>query len=964
MNKRLVITEKPSVARDIVGALGGFSEHDGYWESDAFLVTFAVGHLFELLSPEDIDPKYKRWTLDTLPILPERFELKAKAQTKERVGVLRRLLKREDVGGVVNACDAGREGELIFREIMEFFHAGQPIERLWLQSMTRDAIRKGFSSLMDGRRFEGLSDAAHCRNYSDWLIGMNATRALTRRLKSKTDNQAWSAGRVQTPTLAMMVDRELEILEHVPAPYWRVHAEFEHESGRYRSTWFDPAFKSDGEEGEEGARDDRIFDEAKARAILAKVEGRSGTARETRKPSSEAAPPLFDLTSLQREANRRFGWSARRTLNAAQRCYEAHKVLTYPRTDTKALPSDYRPVVDEVVEQLTTDARFASACRTLQAKGRLNEAKIFDDAKVTDHFAIVPTGTLVPLSGDDERLFDLVTRRFLAAFFPPAVWSRVERITEVEGESFRSRARTLQVPGWREVLKDEGTEAAERLPPLIDGQDVASGVSVLAASSEVEADETKPPPRISEARLLSLMENAGRYVEDDEAAEAMRDSGIGTPATRADIIENLITKGYVARLGRGLKPSVKGIRLIDILRRIKAERLASPTLTGEIEAHLARVEKGGSTRDSFMEGIYEYAREIVELTKTFEFESLYPNQNPVGICPCEKKRPVYERAWFYRCEEPEGVDWQTIKEKKKKGEAVPEDCAFRIWKDKSGRYLDRKTVTETLEHGASRTLDGFLQRDGKTYKGVLSLTREGLELKRLEGTSGGDAESETPEYEVDETPLVACPACQDGQIVETRATFICSTGLSALRAIGRDDATLAALRPKEIPEGQAYCSALLPRTICKRPITREEALAFFRDKKTPALEEFTSRKGRPFSAQLFVKEDTWRHGFDFGGDADKPKRGRAAGAEGASSPASKKRASKKSATEKKSPAKKTPSKKASSAKKVSTKKNAASSEKAGASKQGGSPNEQGASAERKPKKPVLRRPAPSGQDPA
>lgn len=915
MGKRLVITEKPSVARDIVGALGGFSEHDGYWESDEYLVTFAVGHLFELPAPDDIDPKYKRWTLDTLPILPESFPLKAKSGTRERVSVLKKLLKRDDVETLINACDAGREGELIFREITEFFDAQLPTKRLWLQSMTKGAINEGFRSLQDGQRFDGLSDAAHCRNYTDWLIGMNATRALTRRLKSRSENAAWSAGRVQTPTLAMLVDREIEILQHVPKTFWQVHADFEHNGAVYRGTWFNPKFKVD--ESDDGKKDDRIFAQEEAQAILDKVTGQASVAREIRKPSKEAAPLLFDLTSLQREANRRFGWSARRTLNAAQRCYEAHKVLTYPRTDTKFLPNDYKEVVPEVIEQLSGDERFTQVARKLQKEGLLNEKKIFDDAKISDHFAIVPTGHLTELNGDDARIFDLVARRFLASFFPPAIWSRVERITEVESESFRSRARTLQVPGWREVLGDEASEGAERLPPLVPGQDEASGVAVDFTAGELEEDETKAPARISEARLLSLMEGAGRYVDDDEAAEAMKASGIGTPATRADIIENLITKGYAARVGRGLKPSVKGIRLIDILRRMNAERLASPSLTGELEAHLGRVERGGSTRDAFMGEVYEYAKEIVELAKSFEFEDLYPNQDALGVCPCGKKKQVYERSWFYRCEEPEGLDWQTIKAKKKAGEEPPEDCGFRIWKDKSGRYVDRKTVSELLETKQSRVLDGFVGRNGRTFKGTLELVDEALELKAIEGSSSDEAVAETPEYEVDETPLMICPVCNEGHIVETRSTFICTKGLAVLKALGKDETTLMALKKKAIPEDMEYCTGLLPRTVCKREITRDEAIEFFKEGKTPTLEGFISRRGRPFSALLFLKE-TGRHGFEF------PPRGGTAENSGETKTKKKTATKKKAASKKKAAAKKSTTKKAATKKKATTKKKAAS----------------------------------------
>jgi DNA topoisomerase-3 len=953
MGKRLVITEKPSVAKDIVAALGGFAEEDGYWESEAFLVTFAVGHLLELVAPEDLDEKYKRWTLDTLPILPENFvfPMKPKPGTRERIQTIKKLAKREDVEILVNACDAGREGELIFRELVEYLGAGQPVERLWLQSMTKKAIQGGFEGLQPGERYEGLSAAAHCRNYSDWVIGMNATRALTRRLKTRSENQAWSAGRVQTPTLAMLVNRELEVLSHVPVPFWRVKGAFAHAGETYDATWFDPNFKSvqaerAAEEGAEDAKEDRILDEATAQALVARLAGKPAVAAESRKPSREAAPPLLDLTSLQREANRRFGWSAKRTLNAAQRCYEAHKILTYPRTDAKALPTDYRPVVDDIIDALKADARFAASCRRLQADGLQNTGRIFDDSKITDHFAIIPTGEPAPasLGGDDARLYDLVTRRFLAAFHPPALWSRVERITTVDGESFRSRSKVLQVPGWREVLGDnEG--GAGGLSPLVPGQDQADDVGVQAKGYEVLADETKPAPRINEARLLSLMENAGKYVEDEETAEAMKDSGIGTPATRADIIENLIGKGYVLRAGKALKPSVKGIRLIDILRRMHADRLASPALTGELERHMAEVEHGRMAQNAFMEEIYEYAREIVELTKGFEFEELFPDEEVLGQCPlCA--RPVYERSWFYRCKEPEGLEEakkaaKEAKKAKKKDAEIPvvEDCPFRVWKDKNGRYIDPMTVRELLADGRSRPLDGFATRQGRTYRGVLVLHDGEVEVERMEGGEEEEAGTATPEYDVNDAPVAGCPTCQSGQIMETRSTFVCSHGLEVLRALGRDDADPIPVKPKQIPEGLTYCPALLPRTVCKREITREEAEAFFGTGKTEVLTDFISKRGRPFSATLFMK-DNGRHGFEFpprGGDG--AKKGKAAGAEeGAAgaekAPAKKKAAAKKApAPKKKAAAKKAPAtkKKATTKKKASTRKKAEASSDDGAS---------------------------------
>lgn len=879
--KTLVIAEKPSVARDIAAALGGFEDHDGYFENDRFVVSFAVGHLFELLEPDEVDPKYKRWLLDDLPILPDAFRYKPKSGQAERIRTLKKLLARDDVASVVNACDAGREGELIFREIVQYHGSGKPVRRLWLQSMTNDAIREGFATLRPGQEFEGLGQAAECRAWSDWLIGMNATRALTKRLKGRREKTAWSAGRVQTPTLALLVDRELEVLAHQPRPYWRVLASFDHEGQPYPGTWFDPSFAA-ADDGE--ARDDRIFDEARALAIVEAVRtARRGTAEETRKPSRESAPPLFDLTSLQREGNRRFGWSAKRTLGAAQRCYEQHKILTYPRTDSRCLPVDYRDVVARVLETFAAAGRhdapvamgdYAAAAAKLRQVGLQNDARIFDNAGVSDHFAIIPTGTLptASLSGDDRRLFDLVTRRFLGAFFPPATWVRVERVTEVGGERFRTRARTLQDPGWRTVLAMEAEEDEAVLPPLRPNVDEARGVPVSARDAEASAEETKPPARITEARLLSLMENAGEQIDDENLAAVLHEKGIGTPATRADVIENLIAKGYAMRVGKALRPTVKGIRLIDILKRIHIDRLASAKLTGELEKELIDVEKGRTTAARYMQDIADYAKEIVERARRFEFDEVYPDRESLGPCPrCGK--PVYERSWFYRCIETPGE---------------PEDqiCPLRIWKDTSGRYIDRASATQLVQHGATGVLDGFTYRDGRTYKGRLEIDRETWAVKvRSEGASEDGAASASPEYEVNPAPLGRCPFDEDCQVVESPSAFVCERKLKEAE-LGKDDA-----RPKS-------CGFTFPRTVCKREITREEAEFYLANRRTELLTDFTSRFGRPFSATLVLRENG-RHGFEFPprapgagrrggrGKADAAAPPDAVAAEGAAAPAAK-----------------------------------------------------------------------------
>ncbi|HTO70042.1 MAG TPA: DNA topoisomerase 3 [Myxococcota bacterium] len=880
MAKSLVITEKPSVARDIVAALGGFTEHDGYWESDDYVVTFSVGHIVELLSPEDVDPQYKRWTLDTLPILPDEFKLKQKQGQAERIRTIKKLLARKDVESVVNACDAGREGELIFREILEFLESDKPTQRLWLQSMTADSIRAGFRSLVDGSQYDGLGAAASCRSKSDWLIGMNATRALTRRLKGRKEKTAWSAGRVQTPTLAIVVDRELEVLAHVPKPYWQLHAKFRTGDAEYTGTWFDPSFSApEGEERE--LRDDRIFDHERANRILEAVTGKPGAARESRKPSRETAPPLFDLTSLQREGNRRFGWSARRTLNAAQRCYEAHKLLTYPRTDSRCLPNDYRATVDEVLRAFSNDGPLQTEASALVEHGLENVERTFDDAKVSDHFAIIPTGKLpdASLSGDDQRLFDLVARRFLANFHPPAVWTRVERVTEVAGESFRSRARTLDEPGWRAVIGQTEQED-QALPPLAAGRDEVEGVDVRTSDVELAAERTKPAARITEARLLSLMESAGEEIEDEEIAAAISEKGIGTPATRADIIENLIAKGYLVRAGKSLRPTVKGIRLVDVLRRIKIDRLASPALTGELEYELRRVERGSLRAQQFMDEIVDYTRQIVDIAVSFQYEDLYPDEEPLGRCPlCS--RPVFERSWFYRCLEVPGATEES-------------DCPFRIWKDKSGRYMDRQTVRILLDKGETEELEGFTARDGRTYNARLTLEDGEVVIHGVAG-SAGERVTEAVEYEVDDDPLGPCPMGCGTLVVETPTHFQCQAGIAKALENAEKARAFEAAQPKDakrrkrykVPDEDKPCPFLMPRTVCKREITREEALAFIGpNKKTELLTDFTSRFGRPFSAILFLKENG-RHGFEFPPrqKADKAAKAAAEPAEGAEAPA-------------------------------------------------------------------------------
>ena len=900
MPKQLIITEKPSVARDIVDALGGFTDSDqGYWESDDYLCTFAVGHILEMLDPQEIDVAYKRWELATLPIIPERFDLKPKSGHSDRLRTIKNLILREDVDGLINACDAGREGELIFREVIKFIGTDKPVHRLWLQSMTAQAIRGGISHLEDGHKFDGLGAAAECRSIADWLIGINASRAMTIRLRSKTQ-RVWSAGRVQTPSLALLVERENEILSHIPISYWRVLADFAAGSQRYEGTWYDPEFQSD--EANPERRADRLFDEQRASAIVAAIADKQGRASETRKPSRDSAPPLFDLTSLQRTANSTLRWSAARTLQAAQRCYEGHKVLTYPRTSSRCLPSDYVPEVERVLGKFAAEASYRSSARFLLDNGRQNDGKIFKDAGVSDHFAIIPTGQIKPLTGDDAKLFDMVTKRFLAAFHPVAVWEQVDRRTVVEGNHFQSKARTLKEPGWRAVYGEKavGDDPTTGLAPLLPGSDRADDVSVQTLEARSEAEETKPPPRIGEARLLSLMENAGKQVDDEDLAAALSGKGLGTPATRADIIENLKSKEYV---DRGLRPTAKGMRFIDTLRRMNADRITSAELTAELELHLDEVERGERTPESFRSEVIDYTKEIVESASTFEYDEIYPDDDPLGSCPlCG--RSVHERAWFYRCKETPEVRAQWANKKSRgaaasksaaaaKSEASDtaeevEDCPFRVWKEKSGRYIDRLSAIRLLTDGRTGELSGFKDRRDRTFKGELLLDNGEVVLKPSatgENDQPGDGEATAAvEFQVNPEPLGTCPIHKDDKdpVVETSTEFICTKRLEQIKAGERK------------PTG-----FVLPRIVCKREINRDEAVDYLQKGETPLIEDFISKYGRPFKAKLTIRENG-RHQFEF------PPREKKVGVKKATKkkPAKKKAAKKKSATASETPKKK------------------------------------------------------------
>jgi DNA topoisomerase-3 len=713
MGKTLVIAEKPSVGRDLAAALpGSFAKHDAYLESDDYIVTWAVGHLVELAEPEDYDERFKKWRMADLPIVPDAFKLKPRdPKSRKQLQAIHKLVKRDDVERVVNACDAGREGELIFAYIWETAGVAKPVERLWISSMTRQAIREGFERLRPGEQLESLQRAARSRSEADWLVGMNATRAATIR------GRAWvggvvSLGRVQTPTLAIIVRREREIQEFVPEPYWLVHGSFEAPTrAGYAGLWF---------EGDET----RLKDGKRADEIVAKVSGKEGkVASVERKEQSESSPLLYDLTSLQRDANRRFGFSAQRTLRAAQSLYEDKKAITYPRTSSRYLSGDMVPLLKPTAETLVPIKDYAEGARFVLALEKLPLARVVNDARVEDHHAIIPTDIeheLDRFTPDERRVFDLVARRFLAVFHPPARYARTTVVTEVEEERFRTRGKVTLDPGWRRVYgldleeaaarpRDEEAESGE-LPRL------EQGMTVRCVEAESEAKETKPPPRYTEATLLSAMEAAGKLIDDEELREAMKERGLGTPATRAEIIETLIRREYIERAGKDLQPTPKGLQVISMLER---HPLTSAELTGDWEKRLADIEHGAHERAQFMREIETFTRATVEEIAALDREKLRPERVELGLCPrcgAETGEVIRENARAYGC-----TSWKSREEP---------GCGFVIWKRVAGRTLTPEIARQLLEEGRTReVLTGFRSRAGKPFRARLVLNDGKVEFE-------------------------------------------------------------------------------------------------------------------------------------------------------------------------------------------------------------------------------------------
>jgi DNA topoisomerase III len=894
--KTLVIAEKPSVAQDIVRALtptaGKFDKHDEYFESETYVVSSAVGHLVEIQAPEEFDVKRGKWSFAHLPVIPPHFDLKPVDKTKTRLNAVVKLAKRKDVSALVNACDAGREGELIFRLIEQYAGGGKPlgkpVSRLWLQSMTPQAIRDGFDNLRTDKQMLPLANAARSRSEADWLVGINGTRAMTAFNSRDGGFFLTTVGRVQTPTLAVVVEREEQIRKHVARDYWEIHASFLADAGEYNAKWFDPKWKK-GEDAD--ARADRLWSEQEARAIVEAVRGKSATVTEESKPSTQASPLLFDLTSLQREANGKFGFSAKTTLALAQSLYERHKALTYPRTDSRYLPEDYLPVVKKTFEMLSDCGHKHLEPHALTAlnQGYVKPSKrIFDNSKVSDHFAIIPTLQAPSgLSEAEYKLYTLVVRRFMAVFFPSAEYQITTRITTALNHNFKSEGKVLVKPGWLAIY---GKEADEEMPAK-EGESskslvpVRAGEMVRSESIEAKGLKTRPPARYSEATLLGAMEGAGKFVEDDELREAMQEKGLGTPATRAAIIEGLLNEKYMLREGREMIPTAKAFQLMTLLRGLGVEELSKPELTGEWEYKLSQMEHGKLSREAFMADIAAMTEKIVKKAKEYDRDTV-PGDYATLHAPCPNCGGVVKENYRrYSCTGKDGAS---------------EGCGFSFTKIPAGRAFELVEVEQFLRDKKIGPLEGFRSKAGWPFVAELALKfSEEDKNWKLEFDFGDDAKAAETGEIVDlsgQESVGACPKC-GAPVKEFGKSYVCEKSVP----------THAQPTPS--------CDFKSGQIILQQPVEREQMRKLLETGKTDLLDKFVSmRTRRAFKAFLVWDKEAGKVNFEFEqreGARKYPARNTAASAKtsAAKAPAAKKVAAKK-APAKKAAAKKTAAPKA------------------------------------------------------
>ncbi|AYM98412.1 DNA topoisomerase III [Acidovorax sp. 1608163] len=878
MTKTLVIAEKPSVAQDIVRALtpvaGKFDKHEDHFENDRYVVTSAVGHLVEIQAPEQFDVKRGKWSFAHLPVIPPFFDLKPVDKTKSRLNAVVKQAKRKDVSELINACDAGREGELIFRLIEQYAGGskplGKPVRRLWLQSMTPQAIRDGFNALRSEQQMAGLASAARSRSEADWLVGINGTRAMTAFNSRDGGFFLTTVGRVQTPTLSLVVEREEKIRKFISRDYWEIHATFGAQAGEYPAKWFDPKWKK-GEDAE--MRADRVWSAAEAQSIANAVRGKQATVTEESKPTTQASPLLFDLTSLQREANGKFGFSAKTTLALAQSLYERHKALTYPRTDSRALPEDYLPVAKQTFEMLADSGMRHLAPHALTALNNnyvRPSKRIFDNSKVSDHFAIIPTLQAPSgLSEAEQKLYDLVVRRFMAVFFPSAEYTVTTRISTVAPHSFKTEGKVLVKPGWLAIY---GKEAAEEVEGGKDGDKgqnlvpVKPGESVNTLAVDPKGLKTKPPARYSEATLLGAMESAGKQIDDEELRSAMQEKGLGTPATRAAIIEGLLTEKYMLREGREIIPTAKAFQLMTLLRGLEVEELCRADLTGEWEYKLSQMEKGQLSREAFMAEIAAMTERMVKKAKEYDRDTI-PGDYATLESPCPNCGGVVKENYRrFACV----------------GKPGAEGCGFSFGKSPAGRTFETAEANALLRDKKIGPLEGFRSKAGWPFTSeiVIKYDDEAHNYK-LEFDFGDDKKGEESGeiVEFEDAALGPCPIC-GSDVHEHGSNYVCSKAVP----------TAAQPTPS--------CTFKSGKIILQQPVEREQMHKLLETGKTDLLDKFVSmRTRRNFKAHLAWDKEAGKVNFEFAPSKFPPRPGAAAKTAAA-------KAGKTTAAAKKAPAKK------------------------------------------------------------
>lgn len=785
---KLIITEKPSVARDIANVLKVSNKQEGFIEGNGYIISWALGHLIELCQPDEYNEAYKKWDYAALPIIPTAFKKKIISTSQKQFNVVKACFNRSDVKSVICATDAGREGELIFRLIYEEVQSTLPIQRLWISSQTDSAIKEGFAALKDGIEYEPLFDSARCRSEADWIVGINVTRAYS--IKFSRGHGVMSVGRVQTPVLKMIVDRYRDHVQFDSKPFYEILVDVKHQNGSFQTKWF--------------TKDsDRCTEKSDAETIKAEIDAAKQGQIEslTQKKINEKAPLLYDLTELQKDANRQFKYSADQTLKLAQSLYETHKILSYPRTSSRYLSTDMKAKLPLLLDKIKHVPELAIFVNYAQKQNFSIASRLIDDKKVTDHHAIVPTDKtpdISRLSEQEKQIYMIVVKRFVAAFYPDCEKDHTEIIASFASHKTKATGTIIQKQGWRELYQDQDSEddkkskkkekEKEVLLPVVNQHD-----PIDATKTTVKKGQTKAPPLHTEASILAAMETAGKTIEDEELRQAMKQCGLGTPATRAQILEKLIHVGYIQREKNKLIPTQKADYLIDC---IKEPALLSAELTGDWEKKLNDMADGAYQRTVYMEEIKEFTQDVINHVGESNVVAIKADQKVFGPCPKCQEGKVIETQKSYGC-----THWKE------------NDCKFVIWKTIAKKDITEKQVETLLKNGKTAVIKGFKNKDNNPFNAALELVDGEVKLN------------------FEQEAIASCPLCENGNIVETAKAYSCDQW----RDVG--------------------CKFVIWKEIAKRKLSKQEALTLIKDKELKNVTGFISKAGKEFSATLAFKDN-------------------------------------------------------------------------------------------------------------